>query len=75
MIRPASEIEYPPSEFARTKAAMLARMEALQASTNSLMAVIAKRLAAERADQLDQVEELTGEQERLIANMRQLAKE
>ncbi len=75
MIRPASEIEYPPSDFARTKAAMLARMEALQASTNSLMAVIAKRLEAEREQAFEQVEELTVEQDRLIANMRQMAKQ
>jgi len=53
---------------------MLARMEALGSSSDSLMAVIAKRLGAEASENMAQVEELTAEQERLITNMRKLAR-
>ncbi|MCF6321425.1 MAG: hypothetical protein L3J32_06605 [Rhizobiaceae bacterium] len=74
MIRPTSEIEFPPSEFLRLKAGMLARMEALGTSSDSLLAVIAKRLGAETCGNVEQVEALTLEQERLITNMRKLAR-
>ncbi|MCB1415362.1 MAG: hypothetical protein M9908_02200 [Phyllobacteriaceae bacterium] len=73
MIRPASQIEYPPSEALRAKASMLARMEALKASGDALMAVIAERVVAERAENQTEVDRLTGEQDRLIANMKRLA--
>ena len=72
MIRPISEIEYPPSDFLRTKASMLARMEALSSSTDSLMGVIAERLGAQDAQDLCKVEELTQQQDQLITNMRRL---
>jgi len=75
MIRPASEIEYPPSEMLRTRASMLARMEALNSASNSLMAVIAERIGAEAQEDGLRVEELTAEQERLIENMRRLARD
>lgn len=74
MIRPVSEIEYPPSEFLRTKACMLARMEALNNSTNSLMGVIARRIGAQENADICKIDELTVEQERLITNMRRLAR-
>ena len=74
MIRPAGEIEYPPSEFVHMKASMLARMEALNASTDNLMSVIARRLGAEQQEDLCQVEELTAQQDQLIKNMRKLAR-
>ena len=72
MIRPEGEIEFPPSAFARMKASMLARMEALNSSTEDLMYVIAQRLGAENSENDPKIEELTAEQERLIENMRKL---
>lgn len=73
MIRPLSEIEYPPSEAARAKASMLARMEALQASSNALIGVIAERIGAERLNDAGEIEKLTTEQQRIIANMKVMA--
>ena len=73
MLRPASQIEYPPSEALRAKASMLARMEALKVSGDALMAIIAERVVAERAENQTEVDRLTGEQDRLIANMKRLA--
>ncbi|GIL00293.1 MAG: hypothetical protein BroJett030_01920 [Alphaproteobacteria bacterium] len=74
MIRPASEIEYPASEAQRHRASMLQRMEALKNASNALMAVIAERIGAEMAENEFKVVELTAEQERLIDNMRRLAR-
>jgi hypothetical protein len=74
MIRPATEIEYPASEAQRARAAMLHRLEMLNNSSQALMAVIADRIGAEHKDDLCRVDELTAEQERLIANMRALVK-
>lgn len=74
MIRPASEIEYPPSDFLLTKAKMIARMEALNDSTQSLMSVIAARVGAQGSDDFRQVDAMSIEQDRLIANMRRLVK-
>ena len=51
---------------------MLARMEALSSSTDSLMGVIAERLGAQDAQDLCKVEELTQQQDQLITNMRRL---
>ena len=72
MIRPMSEIEYPPSEALCMKARMLARMEALSTSTDALMNVIASRLNAEEMANQQEVETLTAEQQELIENMRKL---
>ena len=74
MIRPVSEIEYPPSEFLRTKASMLARMEQLSSSTNSLISVIAERIGAQDLADVERIDQLTCEQDRLITNMRKLAR-
>lgn len=74
MIRPASEIEYPASQAQRNRASMLARMEALNTASNTLMAVIAERIGAEMQENEFKVDELTAEQERLIDNMRRLAR-
>ena len=74
MIRPEGEIEYPPSEFIRMKASMMARMETLNNSTESLMNVISKRLGAEESEDLCKVAELTKLQDKLLNNMRQLAR-
>jgi hypothetical protein len=74
MIRPATEIEYPASDAQRARAAMLSRLEMLNHSSQALMAVIADRIGAEHVDDAMRVDELTAEQERLIANMRALVK-
>lgn len=74
MIRPATEIEYPASEAQRARAAMLQRMEMLNTSSQALMSVIADRLGAEHREDIYRVNQLTSEQERLIANMRALVK-
>ena len=74
MIRPEGEIEYPPSEFIRMKASMMARMENLNNSTESLMNVIAKRLGAEEKEDFCKVAKLTKQQDKLINNMRRLAR-
>ena len=75
MIRPASEIKYPPSEAQSTRAKMIARMEALSSSSEALMAIIAERLSAEAQEYHDEVRALTVEQEQLIENMRKLVRE
>jgi hypothetical protein len=72
MIRPQSQIEYPPSDAAMAKASMMARMEALKSSGDELMAIIAQRIGAECGENQTEVEALTVEQERLIANMKKL---
>lgn len=74
MIRPASEIEYPPSEALCTKARMIARMSALSESTDNLMAVIAQRLETEEPEYAAEIEAMSQEQDRLIANMRRIIK-
>lgn len=74
MIRPASEIEYPPSEALCTKARMIRRLEAMGKSTSGLMSVIAERLTAEDAGHLAEIEMLSQEQDRLIANMKRLVR-
>lgn len=73
MIRPQSEIEYPPSEALKAKAAMIARLESLKSSSDALMSVIAARIGAERDQNAEEVKKLTDEQERLIANMKAMA--
>lgn len=73
MIRPFSEIEYPPSQASIAKAAMIARMESLKSSSDALMCVIAARVSAEEKADFSEAEKLTEEQERLIANMKELA--
>ena len=73
MIRPVSEIEYPPSPALLAKASMLARMEALKTSSDNLMAIIAQRIGAEKAKNHLEVAALTDEQQRLIANMKSIS--
>ncbi|MGI9353365.1 MAG: hypothetical protein ACR2O3_17530 [Rhizobiaceae bacterium] len=72
MIRPASEIEFPPSEAMCTKARMIARMDALSGSTDELMAVIAKRIGAQERQYLAEIEMFTKEQQRLVENMKRI---
>ncbi len=70
MIRPKSEIEFPPSQAALAKASMIARMESLKSSNDALMSVIAQRIGAEQVEDIARVEMLCAEQDRLIANMK-----
>jgi uncharacterized protein YdcH (DUF465 family) len=72
MIRPASEIEYPPSQALCTKARMIARMSALSESTDNLMAVIAQRLGNEEPEYAAEIEAMSKEQDRLLDNMRRI---
>lgn len=72
MIRPASEIKYPPSQALCTKATMMARMSALSESSDNLMAVIAQRLTAEDTEYVAEIEAMSVEQDRLINNMRRI---
>jgi len=74
MIRPASEIEFPPTEALCTKAKMIVRLEALGKSSESLMGVIADRLNAEEKQHLEDIEAHTDEQNRLIANMKRIVR-
>ena len=72
MIRPASEIEYPPSQALCTKARMIARMSALSETTDNLMSVIAQRLGNEEPEYAAEIEAMSKEQDRLIDNMRRI---
>lgn len=72
MIRPESEIEYPPSPALLVKAAMIARMETLKSSSDALMYVIQARIGAQELGNYQEIAELTAEQERLIENMKQM---
>lgn len=72
MIRPASEIEYPPSQALCTKARMIARMSALSENTDNLMAVIAQRLGKEEPEYSAEIEAMSKEQDRLLNNMRRI---
>lgn len=72
MIRPVSEIEFPPSSAILARASMLKRMEALKSSSDALMCIISERIGAENCENTVEVERLSNEQDRLIANMRAL---
>ena len=74
MIRPASEIEYPPSEALCTKARMIARMESLKSGSDDIMAVIAQRISPEDSQYLAEIEMLTAEQQRLVENMKRIVR-
>ena len=68
-----SEIEYPPSEAALARAAMISRMMALKSSSDALMSVISERLGAELNKDLEGMKKLTDEQDRLLANLHAIA--
>lgn len=74
MIRPASEIEFPPSQALCTKARMIARLSALSAGSDNLMAVIAERLGDEEPEYAAEIEAINQEQNKLIGNMRRIIK-
>ncbi len=75
MIRPNSEIEFPPTEAQRHRAGMIARMESLNKSSRALMALISERVGAESLSDEIRAGELTLEQEKLIDSMRRLIRE
>lgn len=72
MIRPGSEIEYPPSEALCTKARMIARMESLAGRTEDLMTIIASRIGEEDKQYLAEIEVMSAEQQRLVDNMKRI---
>lgn len=72
MIRPASEIEYPPSQALCTKARMIARMSALSQHTDNLMSVIAERLSHEEPEYASEIEAMSKQQGKLLDNMRRI---
>jgi hypothetical protein len=72
MIRPASEIEYPPSEAMCTKARMIARLERLSAGSEGIVATIAERFDAIDQKQAQEIEAFTQEQKRLLDNMKEM---
>ena len=72
MIRPASEIEYPPSEAMCTKARMIARMECLMTNSDSLMSMIASRFESVDHEHAAEIEAFSEEQKRLLENMKRI---
>jgi len=74
MIRPGSEIQYPPSEASCTKARMIARMEHLASSTDDIMTVIASRINVEDKRYLAEMEMMSIEQQRLVDNMKRIVR-
>ena len=72
MIRPASEIEYPPSPALCTKARMIARMSALKDSSDTLMSIIAQRLDEEDSIYSSEIEAISKKQSKLLDNMRRI---
>lgn len=75
MIRPASEIEFPPSEAMCTKARMIARMEKLGAASNGIVNTIAQRFEAIDPAHAAEIEAFTQEQKRLLDNMKRLVRD
>ncbi len=74
MIRPASEIEFPPSQAMCTKARMIARMEHLSAKSDGLVNAIAQRFEAIDPAQAAEIESFSEEQKRLLQNMKRLVR-
>jgi len=70
MIRPASEIEFPPSDALCTKARMIARMERLSNSVDGVMSVIAQRMTETDTKHAKETQILMEEQDMLLRNMR-----
>lgn len=70
MIRPASEIEFPPSQAMCTKARMIARMENLSAKSEGIVNTIAQRFGAIDPAQVAEIEAFSEEQQRLLQNMK-----
>lgn len=72
MIRPASEIEYPPSEALCMKARMIARMETLVGNTENLVSVLSRRFdTIDPAFQME-VDGFSEEQKQLLENMKRI---
>ena len=74
MIRPASEIEFPPSEAMCTKARMIARMERLSGSSDNIVATISERFGSIDPGHAAEIEAFTEEQKRLLENMKRLVR-
>ena len=72
MIRPASEIEFPPSEALCTKARMIARMESLMCGSENMVSTIAERFGSINAEQAAELDAFSAEQKRLLENMKRI---
>ena len=72
MIRPASEIEYPPSEAMCTKARMIARMERIGSGTAGIVNTISRRFEVIDPLQVSEIEAFSEEQKRLLENMKRI---
>ena len=72
MIRPGSEIEYPPSQALCLKARMVARMDALSRSSDNVLSIIADRLGKAEDEYLAEITALSAEQQKLVDNMKRI---
>jgi hypothetical protein len=74
MIRPASEIEYPPSQAMCLKARMIARMEGMAESTDTIVATIAQRFGSIDPELVAELQSFEAEQKRLVENMKRIVR-
>lgn len=74
MIRPASEIEFPPSEAMCLKARMIARMERIAGTSESIVTLLSERFGALDPEHLAEIEAFTAEQKRLVDNMKRIVR-
>ncbi|MEO0329745.1 MAG: hypothetical protein AAF217_14245 [Pseudomonadota bacterium] len=74
MIRPGSEIEYPPSKALCNKARMIARMDALNASSKNVVSVLSSRFGSNESEYLAEITALSGEQQKLVDNMKRIVR-
>lgn len=72
MIRPGSEIEFPPSPALCTKARMIARMDHLSRSSENILGVIAGRLGPDDRAYFDELTAMSAEQQKLVDNMKRI---
>ncbi len=72
MIRPSSEIQYPPNEALCMKAKMIARMESLSAGSDSIVEILAQRLGTMKRNDLVEMQRFNAEQRKLLENMKRI---
>ena len=72
MIRPASEIEFPPSQAMCVKARMIARLEKISEGSDNIVATLAQRFGAIDPAHAAEIEAFSKEQRRLLENMKRL---
>ena len=74
MIRPSSEIQYPPNEALCIKAKMIARMERLSEGSESIVEILAQRLGSMDRSELVEIQRFNQEQRQLLENMKRIIK-